>query len=93
MIEDYQTRIANQQSVVPFSLSPYLCAGATADGICPVVIGNLATYYDGDHLTQPLVEALAPFFANRLKGLGVRYLSTSSNDAMQVEDPSINLQN
>lgn len=70
-----ESDIAFASHVSFFNLLPYLCTDGSPSGKCPPIIGNVATLYDGGHLTQPMAEALAPFFASYLASLKVPYLA------------------
>lgn len=71
-VQTLQRAVAHDADVGYFDVSSLICTKRGAPLTCPLFVGNIATYYDGDHLTAPLVQALSPFFADFLDKQGVR---------------------
>jgi len=77
-VQDSQRHVAQTAGAHFFDLTLYLCTTLTSSGKCPPFIGNVGTYLEGNHLTEPLVEALAPFFKAELHSLGINLSTLSS---------------
>jgi len=67
-----QKSAARADGIPAVEMRTILCSEGEQGYRCPPVIGNMAVYLDGSHLTAPIATAIAPFFSIEWQKMGLQ---------------------